>query len=81
MGLPVVSSDRPFNDDLLTPENSLRVDPTDPQAIARAIAALKNDEALRARLADGARRSGAALQIHARAAGILRFMEERAAEN
>jgi len=77
MGLPVVSSDRPFNDELLTDENSLRIDPTDVHAVAEAIRRLKDDAALRARLADGARRTGASLQIDARAAGILRFMEER----
>lgn len=76
MGLPVVSSDRPFNDGLLTGENALRVDPEDPAAVAKAISALKNDPALRARLADGASRTGASLQIAARAAGILAFMEE-----
>jgi len=61
----------------LTDENSLRVDPTDVHAVAEAIRRLKDDAALRARLADGARRTGASLQIDARAAGILRFMEER----
>ena len=77
MGLPVVSSDRPFNDGLLTEENSIRVDPTSPRAVAEAIARLRDDPALRARLAEGARRTGEALAIGARAAGILRFMEER----
>lgn len=77
MGLPVVSSDRPFNDGLLTEENSIRVDPTDPRAVAVAISRLRDDPALRTRLAEGARRTGEALAIGARAAGILRFMEER----
>ncbi len=77
MGLPVVSSDRPFNDGLLTAENSLRVDPTDERAVASAIRRLREDSALRAQLAEGARRTGEALQIAARAADILKFMEER----
>lgn len=77
MGLPVVSSDRPFNDELLTDENAMRIEPTDVQSVAEAIHRLKEDPALRARLAEGARRTGASLEIHARAAGILRFMEER----
>ena len=33
-GLPVVSSDLPFNDDILTNNNSLRIDPNDIDAIA-----------------------------------------------
>ncbi len=77
MGLPVVSSDRPFNDGLLTEENSLRVDPTDPAAVAAAIAALKEAPALRARLAEGARKTGENLQIAMRAKNILKFMEDR----
>ena len=77
MGLPVVSSDRPFNDELLTDLNAIRVDPTDVRAVAEAIRRLKDDAALRTRLAEGARRTGASLEIHARAAAILRFMEER----
>lgn len=77
MGLPVISSDRPFNDGLLTPENSIRVDPTDQRAVADAIIALRDDHERRARLAEGARKTGAFLQIDARARDILRFMEER----
>jgi len=77
MGLPVVSSDRPFNDGLLSEENSIRIDPTDVKAVAEAIRRLKDDPALRSRLADGAKQTGAALQIGTRAAGILHFMEER----
>jgi glycosyltransferase involved in cell wall biosynthesis len=77
MGLPVVSSDRPFNDGLLTEDNSLRIDPTDPRAVAEAISRLKDEPSLRARLAVGARKTGEALAIRARAAGILKFMEEK----
>jgi glycosyltransferase involved in cell wall biosynthesis len=77
MGLPVVSSDRPFNDGLLSEENSIRIDPTDVKAVAEAIRRLKDDPALRSHLADGAKKTGAALQIGTRAAGILHFMEER----
>ncbi len=77
MGLPVISSDLPFNDGLLTAENSLRIDPADVKQVAGAIARLRDDPALRARLAKGAKQTGAALEIGARASGILKFMEER----
>jgi glycosyltransferase involved in cell wall biosynthesis len=77
MGLPVISSDRPFNDGLLTGENSIRVDPESVEAVAAAILKLKDDPAMRARLAAGARVTGESLEIAARAAGILQFMEER----
>lgn len=76
MGLPVISSDRPFNDDILDDSNSLRVDPTDIQAIAAAIALLRDDEALRARLAAGALARGARLTMPERVRAILAFMDE-----
>ncbi len=76
MGLPVVSSDRPFNDDILDDSNSIRVDPTDVKAVSAAIANLRDDSAFRARLAEGARKRGAKLSMPERARSILAFMSE-----
>ena len=74
-GLPVVSSDLPFNDDILSAENSLRVDVEDVSALQRSIQLLQQDTALRQSLAQGALNSSAALKIRQRAARILEFME------
>ncbi len=74
MGLPVISSNRPFNDDILDDGNALRVDPTDARAVAEAIARLRDDAGLRARLAEGARCSGETLSMPARVRSILAFM-------
>lgn len=74
--LPVVSSDLPFNDDILDESCSLRVDTMDTSAIADAIWTLKQDGDLRSRLAEGARNKASMLTINHRAAGILQFLED-----
>ena len=43
-GLPVVSSDGPFNDDILNERNSIRVNPMDIEQIATAIKKFKEDK-------------------------------------
>ena len=74
-GLPVISSDLPFNDDILSAENSLRVDVEDVSALQQSIQRLQQDAALRQALAQGALTSSAALKIRQRAVRILEFME------
>lgn len=74
-GLPVVSSDLPFNDDILSEHNSLRVDVEDVDALRRSILRLQQDISLRQKLSQGAAASSAALNIRQRAARILEFME------
>ena len=74
-GLPVISSDLPFNDDILNETNSLRVDVEDVNEIREAIMKLKNDPSLCQLLADGAKCTGEKLDITKRAQGILSFME------
>ncbi len=57
-GLPVIASDVGGLKDFVQPGvNGTRVPPRDPEALARAIAALLGDDAARAALADGARRT------------------------
>lgn len=75
-GLPIVSANRSFNDDILDDTNSIRVDPTDVDAIANAIRMLKNDAELRARLAAGSLEKAKSLTLEARAERILQFMEK-----
>ncbi len=47
MGIPVISSDGAFNDDILDENNSIRLDPNDVDAIAAAIKLLKDNPSLR----------------------------------
>ena len=57
-GVPVVASDLPVLRELLTPgEDCLMVAPGDAGALAAALVAAASDEALRARLAEGGRRT------------------------
>jgi D-inositol-3-phosphate glycosyltransferase len=58
VGLPVVASDVGGLKDFVEPGvNGMRVPPRDPEALARAIATLLNDDVQRAALAEGARRT------------------------
>lgn len=74
-GLPVISSDLPFNDDVLDKSNSIRVDVNSVEQIETAIKTLKNDNVLYEKLRSGAVASKDKLGINVRAENILRFME------
>ena len=74
-GLPVVSSDLPFNDDILDETNSIRVDVNDINQIENAINKLKTDKSLLNGLREGAARSAEKFDINVRAENIIRFME------
>ena len=74
-GLPVVSSDRSFNDDLLTDDCSLRVDPTDESALERALVELSESGNKRASFAQAAFARAQNFSIENRAKNIVNFME------
>lgn len=74
-GLPVISSDLPFNDDILSGGNSLRIDVEQVDQIRESILTLHHDPELRARMAREAEQSARELRIETRAARILNFME------
>ena len=74
-GLPVISSDLPFNDDILDNTNSIRVDVSDVSQIENAVNKLKTDESLLHKLSKGAADSAKNLNINVRAENILKFME------
>ena len=76
-GLPVVSSNLPFNWDVLDKSNSIMVDPNDVNEMAEAIRILKENPAKRAELAEGALKKAESLTIDKRAKSILSFMEDR----
>lgn len=75
-GLPIISSDLPFNYDILDDTNSLLVDPTNVDAIANAILQLKNDKDLCARLSQGALLKAQSLRIEERTKHILQIIEQ-----
>lgn len=75
-GLPVISSDRPFNDGILDETNSIRINPDDITEIYDAIITLKNDEERRNKLSIGAKQSASRFDISLRAKRVLEFMNE-----
>lgn len=76
-GLPVVSSDKEFNWDVLNKTNSILLDPYDINAIASAIQKLYENTELRDELQKGALSTAAGLTIDKRAEKILSFISSR----
>ena len=76
-GLPVISSDQPFNDDILNAENSIRIDVENVEQLRQSILLLQNNENMRNDLSRGAARTAENLGIRVRAERILKFMELR----
>lgn len=74
-GLPIVSSNRPFNFDVLNDSNSIMIDPLNVEEIADAIRELKDNKEKRMRLSNGALKMADDLTIDRRAQKILEFME------
>lgn len=74
-GLPIISSNLPFNWDILDDSNSIMVNPNDVEAISKAIVALRDNAALRNRLTIGALKCAANLSIGKRAENILAFID------
>ena len=73
-GLPVISSDRPFNDGILSNDNSIRVDPENINEIAIAIKELKANKDLKNKLSAGAIRSSKEFGIRTRAERVYNFV-------
>lgn len=76
-GLPVISSLGAFNDDLLHEDDSIRVDPTDAEAIRGAVLRLKEDPELRREMGARALAFARGLDVGRRAERIKAFIEER----
>lgn len=75
-GLPIISSQGEFNDDLLSDDMSLRVDPLDISAIRRAIVRLRDDRSLREQMARAACERAKQFDIRLRVRRILDFMAD-----
>lgn len=73
-GLPVISSDRSFNHDILDKENSILINPNDVDAIAEAILKIYKDSILRKKLSEKALLTASQLAINIRARRIIDFI-------
>lgn len=78
-GLPIISSNLPFNDDILDESCSIRIDPNNIEELADAIQLLKDNQSLREKLAQGALEKAQSLTIDQRAAAIMRFINDTCA--
>lgn len=76
-GLPVISSDLPFNYDILDDTNSILINPMNITEIAEAIRRLKSDEVFRISLRKGAINSARDLTISKRVSHILSFINDK----
>ncbi|MDE1549879.1 glycosyltransferase family 4 protein [Jeotgalibaca caeni] len=69
-GLPIVSSNLPFNEDLLEANNSIGINPQDEQEIKNAVLTLKNNPSLLKEYSEGALEKASQLDINIRATNI-----------
>lgn len=75
-GLPIISSDREFNWDVLNAGNSIMIDPENVDEIASAIAELRDNPDKRKQMSKAALNTAANLTIRIRAEKIAECMEE-----
>lgn len=75
-GIPVISSNKKFNDDILDEGCALRIDEMSVTEIADAVETLYQDRALLERLAEGAREKAKTLTIQERVKKIIAFVED-----
>lgn len=76
-GLPVISSNLPFNWDVLDETNSIMTDPNNVDEIAAAILTLRDNHDQRKVLSKGALLKASSLTIDQRAEAIVEFMESK----
>lgn len=76
-GLPVISSNLPFNWDVLDENNSIMVDPYNIDEIANAIRTMRDDKLLYDKLKAGALKKAEELTLDKRAKAIVDFIELR----
>ena len=74
-GLPVISSNGAFNDDLLTDDMSIRIDPLNVEEIRNAIITLRDDSLRREQMTEAAFERSKLFDVNDRAKQILNFME------
>lgn len=76
-GLPIISTDKPFNHDILNNENSILIDCYNIDQISKAIVNLKNDESKRKLMSEKALSTASDLSIDKRAERIIDFIKSK----
>lgn len=80
-GCPIISSDLPFNDDVLNADNSIRVNPNSVDEIRKAIVRVYEDEQFREHLRKESLKTAKNLEIHNRAKRIEDFLYSNVRNN
>lgn len=74
-GLPIISSDSEFNKDILFEDNSIKINPTEIDAIRKAVLKLQQNPELCKQMGMNSLRHAAKLSLSNRASQILSYME------
>jgi teichuronic acid biosynthesis glycosyltransferase TuaC len=80
-GLPVVTSNGPYMDDIVDDEVAIRVDPMEVRAIREAIVALMNDPARRKSMSRACLEKSKQFDINLRARRVMAWLEELSGEH
>lgn len=75
-GLPIISSDLPFNKDILNEDNALLINPSDIDEISNAMKLLCNKEEMRHKMSQYSIEKSKELTMDGRITQILNFIEE-----
>ncbi len=75
-GLPVISSDGSFNDDILDENMSIRIAPMNIEQIRKAIELLVSNKELRSKMSDAAVKKAEEFDVTARAQRIIKYMSD-----
>ena len=76
-GLPIISSDLPFNYDILNESNAIMVDPMDVRQIADAIMVIKKNPERQRSMSEASLETAKKLSIENRVSSILEFIKEQ----
>lgn len=76
-GLPIISSNLPFNDDILDDSYSIRVDPMSVDEISSAISKLVYNDRLRKDMSEAALKKRSELSLTSRAENIVNFINSK----
>jgi len=79
-GLPIISSDLSFNDDILNEHNSIRIDSNNIDQIAQAIRFLKDNPQKRKEMSRASLSKVQELDVESRARKIIEFIESKTGE-
>ncbi len=76
-GLPVVSSDMPFNHDILDSSNAILINPESIEEIAEAIKEVKGNPAMQRDMSNSSLEKSKGMALTTRTAKIIRFIDEK----